>query len=74
VEKKVGDRMEAGEAIAAIVVPDSVPAEAVERAKGEVCGAFRVSDAAPKRQRLLAAVVRGERPTAHHPQMDADGR
>jgi pyrimidine-nucleoside phosphorylase len=59
VEKKVGDRIGAGEVVAAVVVPDTVPAEDVERAKGEVSGAFRVSDAAPRRQRLLAAVVWG---------------
>jgi thymidine phosphorylase len=74
VEKKVGDGIGAGEAVAAVVVPDAVPAEAVERAKGEVCGAFRVSDARPRRQRLLAAVVGGGTGTAHHPQMNTDER
>ena len=74
VEKKVGDRIGAGEVVAVVVVPETVPAEPVERAKAEVCGSYRVGEAAPRRRRLLAAVVRGERPTAHHPQMDADGR
>jgi hypothetical protein len=59
VEKKVGDRMGAGEVVAVVVVPDTVSGEAVERAKAEVLGAFRVSEAAPRRQRLLAAVVWG---------------
>jgi thymidine phosphorylase len=62
IERKVGDRIAPDEAAAAIAVPDTVPAEAAERVKGEVARAFRASEAPPRRRQLLAAVE--ERPEA----------
>ncbi|MFB3882223.1 MAG: thymidine phosphorylase [Armatimonadota bacterium] len=55
--RKVGDPVAPGEMVASLLVPGSVPAEAVERASREVVEVFRLGAVPPPRRRLLRAVV-----------------